>query len=271
MTALVVRRLLIDLDRPFDRRWNGCDAFRTAFFNALSMSFPAGEQFFIDSVRTAVKRLPAATATAFESEIKGFIGQEATHRRIHALFNGELARQGHVNRWEGRIVERTKMMAGADPRHAVAITAATEHITAVLAEYLLSHPQALYGSEARLRTMWLWHSAEESEHRSTAFDAYRALQGDETWRRRWMRSITLFFITDLSRQTLRNLRHDGALLRPSTWRSAAGFLFSRDGLVRRTFKPWRAYFSPTFHPSRQGSDLGAQWLRDNSTQYVAVN
>ena len=74
----------------------------------------------------------------FEAEVKSFIGQEATHRRIHALFNGQLARQGHVNTWEARIAERVKLLAAADLRHAVAITAATEHITAVLAEHLLS-------------------------------------------------------------------------------------------------------------------------------------
>ena len=51
MTELVVRRLLIDLETPFERHWCGGDAFRTAFFNALSMSFPVGEQFFIDAVR----------------------------------------------------------------------------------------------------------------------------------------------------------------------------------------------------------------------------
>ena len=52
-----------------------------------------------------------------------------------------------------------------------------EHFTAILAEFMLAHPQALDGAEPRLRTMWLWHSAEESEHRSTAFDVYRALGG----------------------------------------------------------------------------------------------
>ena len=46
MKILPVRRLLIDLQTPFTRDWNGGDAFRSAFFNALSMSFPAGEQFF---------------------------------------------------------------------------------------------------------------------------------------------------------------------------------------------------------------------------------
>lgn len=55
MTDLVVRKLLIDLTAPFPARWNGGDAFRSAFFNALSMSFPLGEQYFIDSVRAGIK------------------------------------------------------------------------------------------------------------------------------------------------------------------------------------------------------------------------
>jgi len=271
MTELVVRRLLIDLNEPFERHWNGGDAFRSAFFNALSMSFPAGEQFFIDAVRTAVKRLPQAGRLPFEGAIKGFIGQEATHRRIHALFNGQLERQGYVNRWEERIVLRVQRLAGADARHALAITAATEHITAVLAEHLLSHPQTLAGAEPRLTTMWLWRASEESEHRSTAFDVYRALGGDEVWRRRWMRTVTIFFVTDVLRQTLANLRHDCALLRLRTWRSAAAFCFGRGGLVRHAFRPWRAYFSRGFHPEQLGGDRGAQWLRDNSAKYVAVH
>jgi predicted metal-dependent hydrolase len=270
MSDLVIRRLAIDLTAPFERWWNGGDAFRTAYFNALSMSFPLGEQFFIDSVRSGVKALPEAERAAFAAEVQGFVGQEATHRRIHALFNQQLAAQGHVNTWEDRIRRRLEKLQGVNPRHAVAITAATEHFTAILAEYMLSHPQALAGAEPRLRTMWLWHSAEESEHRSTAFDVYRALGGDEAWRRRWMRMVTGYFVTDVLRQTARNLRHDGALWRWSTWRSGIGFFFGRDGLVWQTFGPWRAYFKPDFHPSKQGGQRGVDWLRDNPAAYSVV-
>jgi uncharacterized protein len=270
MTTLTVRRLLIDLDAPFERRWNGGDAFRTAFFNALSMSFPAGEQFFIDAVRAGATTLPPERRQRFAAEVQGFIGQEATHRRIHALFNEQLARQGHVNAWERRILRRMKLLAGADPRHAVGITAATEHFTAIFAEHLLATPDVLAGAEPRLGTLWQWHAAEESEHRSTAFDLYRELGGDERWRRRWMRVVTLFFAADLLRQTLRNLWHDGALLDWRSWRSAGVFLFGSGGLVRRTWQPWRAYFGAGFHPSAQGGERGAQWLRANAGQVVAV-
>ena len=270
MTDLVVRRLLIDLGTPFERRWNGGDAFRSAWLDALSLSFPVGEQFFIDSVRNGLKALPDAQRARFAAEVQGFIGQEATHRRIHALFNEQLQRQGHVNTIEQRARRRIARMDGWDPRHAVAQTAAVEHFTAMLAHWLLATPEALEGAEPRLATLWQWHAAEETEHRSVAFDVYRALGGDERWRRRWMRLVTVIFITDVARQTVRNLWHDGALLHWSTWRSAARVLFGARGFVRHAWRPWRAYFSPGFHPSQQDSRLAQQWLRDNASQFTVV-
>ncbi len=271
MTSLVVRRLLIDLETPFTRHWNGGDAFRSAYFDALSMSFPVGEQFFIDSVRAGIKALPEAQRAEFDAVGQGFIGQEATHRRIHALFNGHLDQQGYVNTWEPRILRRLERLKGlADPRHAVAITAATEHFTAILAHHLLAHPQTLEGSEPRLQTLWLWHASEESEHRSTAFDVYRAMGGNELWRRRWMHLVSFHFITDVLRQTARNLWHDGELLRWRTWRSATRFFFGKHGLVRQTFGPWRAYFKPGFHPSQQDAQEAVDWLRENAAVFSVV-
>ena len=270
MTQLVVRRLLIDLQAPFARRWNGGDAFRSALFNALSMSFPVGEQFFIDAVRLGMKALPAAERERLEPEVQGFVGQEATHRRIHALFNAQLEAQGHVNTWGPRSAERVAGIAAFDPRHAVAVTAATEHLTAILADWMLAHPQAFEGSEPRLATLWLWHSAEESEHRATAFDLYRALGGNQAWRVRWFRLVTRQFLIDLARQTGRNLWHDGAVFQWRTWRSAATFLFGREGVVRSTRAAWRAYLDTDFHPHHQPAPRSAQWLRDNAAQFSVV-
>jgi uncharacterized protein len=270
MTELVVRRLLIDLDVPIARHWNGDDAFRTAWFNALSMSFPVGEQFFIDSVRMGLAALPAAQHEAMAAEVQGFVGQEATHRRIHALFNAHLEVQGHHNRWAERALRRLKRLEGLDPRHWVAATAATEHITAIFADWMLQHPQALAGAEPRLQTLWMWHAAEESEHRNTAFDLYRALGGNEAWRRRFMRIVTLNFLIDVLRQTALNLRHDGELWRWHTWRSGWRLLLSGDGLLRQIYRPWRAYFAPGFHPRQQGGERGVQWLKENGGAFLAV-
>lgn len=270
MQKPIVRRLLIDLDTPFARRWFGDDAFRTAFGNALSMSFPLGEQFFIDSVRAGVMALPAGARERFADELQGFVGQEATHRRIHALFNAQLQRQGHVNLWEERIRRRLPMLQGLDARHALAATAANEHFTAVLAGWLLHHTEWFAGTEPRLATMWLWHASEEMEHRSTAFDVYLALGGDARWRKRWMRIVTGYFVSDLVLQTWCNLKHDGAQWRWSTWTSAASFLFGRSGLVRHGFGAWRAYFRRDFHPSQSDGSPASHWLAAHREAYTAV-
>lgn len=271
MPTLVIRRLVIDLDQPFARKWCGGDAFSTAFFNALSMSFPFGEQFFIDSVRDTVATLAPKDHAQHAPAMQGFIGQEATHRRIHSLFNVHLSNQGLVDRWTPRARKRAQMLDGADPRHSLAITTATEHFTAMFADWLLAHPEVLAGAEPRLRTMWLWHSAEESEHRDTAFDIYRAADGSEKWRLRWFRRTSLIFMTDLARQTAANLRHEGELWRWATWRSGARLLLGRGGLVRSNIATWRRYFRADFHPSQQQSDLSQRWLVDNGTLFAPVS
>ncbi|NDG57037.1 MAG: metal-dependent hydrolase, partial [Betaproteobacteria bacterium] len=142
MTDLVVRRLLIDLTQPFERRWNGGDAFRSAFFNALSMSFVVGEQYFIDSLKQALPLMSEADRSRLEPEIKGFIGQEATHRHLHSLYNKQLERQGFDNAFERRAAARIRANANIDARNHVGATAATEHFTAVFAAWLMKHPQA---------------------------------------------------------------------------------------------------------------------------------
>jgi predicted metal-dependent hydrolase len=270
MSDLVVRRLLIDLEKPFERHWCGGDAFRSALFNALSMSFPVGEQFFIDSVRAGFKLLRPEQQEKFRSEVQAFVGQEATHRRLHGLFNAHLEQQGLVNDWAPRAAQRMKLLEGQDPRHMVAITAANEHFTAILADWMLRNADLLASTDQRLSTLWLWHSAEESEHKSTAFDVYQATGGSYEWRLKWFRRVTLIFLTDTLRQTVLNLRHDGTLWQWSTWKSAASYLFGKRGLVRQTYQPWRDYKRRDFHPSQHDSTPSARWLAEYSDRYVPV-
>ena len=52
--------------------------------------------------------------------------------------------------------------------------------------------------------------------------------------------------------------------------SAASTLFGTEGLIRRTYKPWRAYLRSDFHPSQQESALSNQWLDNNRTAYTLV-
>ena len=270
MTDLVVRRLLVDMEAPIARHWCAGDAFRTALFNALSMSFPVGEQFFIDSVRNGFKALPPAKQEQFRAEVHAFIGQEATHRRLHGLYNAHLERLGLVNEWEPRAREMQKLLEGAEVRHHLGITAANEHFTAIMADWMLRNADLLGTEDSRLVTLWLWHSSEESEHKSTAFDLYHALGGNHEWRITWMKRITRMFLMDTMRQTILNLRNDGSLWKWSTWRSAASCLFGRRGLIRQSYRPWREYFRVDFHPGQQDSAAALKWLEAHKDQYVPV-
>ncbi len=270
MTDLVVRRLLVDMDAPIARHWCAGDPLRTAFFNALSMSFPVGEQFFIDAVRDGYQALPPALQAQFKAEVQGFVGQEATHRRLHGLYNRHLEQLGLDNRWGPRAQERLKSLENLDPRHPLAITAANEHFTSIIADWLLRNPELLGSQDRRLATLWLWHSAEEAEHRSTAFALYKALGGNEAWRLTWFRRGTMFFIGDLLRQTVLNLRRDRTLWRWRTWTSAVAFFLGKQGLVRCTYKPWRDYLHHDFHPAQHDAQASREWLASNRGVYTTV-
>src|SRR3954469_2280186 len=137
MSTLTVRKLNIDLSRGFARHWIGGDVYRTAFMNALSMSFPLGEQMFIDSVRA----VPADTIAdpVLRAEVKDFVGQEASHRFVHQQYNDELARQGFPYTLEKSMRLRVARIAKLPLRDRLAITCALEHYTAMLADYVLRH------------------------------------------------------------------------------------------------------------------------------------
>src|SRR5687768_8507536 len=66
-----------------DRWWMGGDPVSTAFYNALSATFPKGEAFFVESVRLFRDGAPRK----LEQEIKAFVTQEVMHSREHIQFN----------------------------------------------------------------------------------------------------------------------------------------------------------------------------------------
>lgn len=276
---LTVRKLEVDLSDGFAPHWHGGDAFRSMFFNALSMSFPVGEQFFIDSVREALQKLPETPEhEPLRRQIQGFIGQEATHRRVHGLYNEQLERQGLVNRWQHWAQKRIDRTRHFNPLHHLAVTCAYEHFTAVLADITLRHPDVLDAADERLKTVWRWHAAEETEHSAVAFALYQVLGGNHAWRVRWFTYVLITFSWEALAQTALNLWHDGSLWRPGTWLSGLRFAWGRQGLVWRCTGPLLRYYRRDFHPDTHGPqapDLSARalaerWLREHASQYRVV-
>jgi predicted metal-dependent hydrolase len=268
---LPVRRLKVDLSHGFPALWNGGAAFRTHYMNALSMSVPVGEQFFIDSVKKGVATLPPEQQAAWADEVRGFVGQEATHRFIHGQFNSELERQGLKNHWQRWAAWRIRNGEHLHPINHVAVTAAYEHFTAVMATGLLTHPDWLEGATPALALMWRWHAVEESEHKTVAFDLYRAMGGTERRRRLWFVYIALQFLAESSLQTFNNLWHAGQWWQPRTWWGAARYLFGRGGVWGASLGPLLRYLRRGFHPAQlaDASEM-AEWLRTQREAYAIV-
>lgn len=86
------RHIRFDVSEDLKSFWHGNNAFRTAFFNALSLQFPDGEQQFINAVRLYRDRIEDPK---LQAEIRGFIGQEALHSREHKSYNEGLKARGY--------------------------------------------------------------------------------------------------------------------------------------------------------------------------------
>jgi predicted metal-dependent hydrolase len=268
---LPIRRLRVDLAQGFDKLWCGGDAFRTHYMNALSMSFPIGEQFFIDAVKAGVALLPPGQQAAWADEVRGFVGQEATHRFLHGQFNAELERQGLKNHWQGWAAWRIERGRNMHPRNHVAVTAAYEHFTAVMATGLLTHPNWLAGASPELALLWRWHAVEESEHKTVAFDLYRAMGGSERRRILWFVYIAVQFLVESSLQTFINLWRAGLWWQPRTWWQAARYLFGPRGVWAASLVPLLRYLKPGFHPDQLGdAEEMAQWLQSQRDAYAIV-
>lgn len=238
-----------DIARSLAGDWFDNHAFKTAWFNAMSITFPIGEKFFIDSVRHFAGQI---TDQKLTEDIRGFCGQEGFHRREHQRYNEALCRlRGYdLQRMEGRL-ERNIQRAYRfmTPLQRLAITASIEHITAIMAESALSDDDPMLGqADSAMRALWQWHAAEEMEHKAVAFDVYRAVGGTEKMRRRAMRQSTFFLALDIGMGLVHMLRRDNNLWNLRLWREGWKFLFFKGGILRRVWPAYKEYYREGFHP-----------------------
>ncbi len=246
--------------RPRDRRfgrdkgtarwWNGGDPVATAFYNALSATFPKGEAFFVESVRRYREDTPPRLAR----EIAAFTRQEVLHTREHVAFNRRVAEAGYdTTRLEAAVERRLAFVRAKPPIAALAVTMALEHFTAILAHALLADPRHLARADAESAGLWRWHAVEEIEHKGVAYDTWlHATRNWSRWRR-WsvkakvMLLVTRNFLVDRSIGIADLLAQDG-LTGPRIWGRMAWFAFAQPGMMRRIMGAWGAYFLPGFHP-----------------------
>ncbi len=261
-----VRTRRIKFDYPtgsLDRHYVDGDLVMSHVVAVLSAMFPEGEDFFVRSVRRHADRV---TDPELSKQVAGFIGQEVTHGREHRALNERLAQMGYPTRRVDRAVKRGLGLYERllSPLTCLAVTAALEHYTAALAETLLTdeRAQALLGT-TEVRSMLLWHAVEESEHKSVAFDVYRAAGGSER-RRIWtMRYITFSFLVGVTVHSALSLLGDRDTYRPMRLLRSLAALRHSPFLSPTVVRRIRAYNKVGFHPDdNDNTELLARWTAE---------
>lgn len=259
VVPIVPRKMNFDFSRGNSHDWCNDNIIHTAYMNGVSLALPLGEDFFIRSIRQFES---SVTDTVLRSELKRFVAQEAIHSKQHQLYNNQLVLAGYDIE---KIQARTQQALDdawdeSTPIERMAFTIALEHLTHVLADQVLSHRNRLRGWNSEFRAFWLWHAAEEVEHKAVCFDLYRRLGGTYS-----MRSEALLKMSWRMLDIFRNSQYD-LLLQACAMRGIAmpssgtilrdniEFMFgSRRGLLRGAEVSYLPWFMPSYHP----------WKHDN--------
>lgn len=268
--TIAPRRVSFDW-RETPLHWIPDEPTATHVINVLHLLLPAGERWFVKVFKEA---LPLVRDPALLKDVKGFMGQEATHSVQHAYVLEHLAHQGldtapytkHVDFLFTHLLGERPPFAAPVPtqewlRFRLSLIAAIEQFTAVLGNWVL-HAEGLdrAGPDPVMIDLLRWHGAEEVEHRAVAFDTYEHTGGEglSRYARRVLgMAVTapvLLYLWAWGAAYL--IRHDPQLagrLRYS--------LRAHNRAVRAQLLPtWRElgaavprYLKRSYHPSQEGS------------------
>ena len=260
MTAAIlpVRRNL-QFHLPADRisNWNGGGTHWTHFLNTLSIFFPAGERFFIQSIRNYRNQI---SDPELKKAVAAFIGQEAFHTREHEEYNEAMANAGLQTEKMEKVVENLlDNLQKILPRPLqLAATVALEHLTAMMAELVLTDGYFFQNSDERYHALWQWHAMEETEHKGVAYDVYETVmgKGPKAYAVRSFAFIVanVIFWSLFYRFYYQVLKAENQHLNLRGWLTSFNFQFGRKGMMSRMLPEWLDFFRPGFHP----------WDKDNS-------
>jgi uncharacterized protein len=237
-----------DWSQPLPKYWLDNSPAKSHIMNAMGITFPIGEKFFIDSIRPYKD---AVTDAKLLEEIKEFIKQENWHSYAHQQYNlwleGQQLPVGKIyNDWE-HIVNTAKIRYSANTQ--LAITICLEHITAIMAANALRNRSFYKLMHPHFEEIWRWHNVEEIEHKAVTMDIWNNINGKSSTLHLVMICVTILFWYKTLRYTIALLHADQQLWRWRNLYDAWDILFAKNGMIRSGLRPWAQFFKKNFHPN----------------------
>lgn len=253
------------ITKDIPKFWFDGDPFKSRLFDVHSLITPSGEGFFIKCLRAYKDQI---TDEQLKDDVKKFIFQEGQHSIQHGVSNERFKAQGIdvdslINKLQKETDEASLRLS---KKFAMAITAATEHLTTITAYTVLERPELFAGADPNIYSLYAWHCIEEFEHRSVCFDVMQKVAGVGYFTRVIALLIaTMLFQGQVIRFMNMFLRHDGFSFwqRMGIWGRGLKWLYGRNGFLRSQLKLYVAYFHPKYHPSNFGEESGYnRWLKE---------
>lgn len=226
--ALPLRRVRFRYPDDLDPDWIPARPEVAAAANAVSALMPAVEPYFARSVRAVLPRLDEPLRARTEAYLRQELRHQAEHRRFNGLLRRRSPRIRHVESLAERCFRR--FTRTRSDRFNVAFAAAAETIAFALARWAERHLGDVFDdADPLVRTLFLWHLAEEVEHKSAAHDVFEAVDGSRL--RYAGAAVTAVVVIGVLVWfgTLALLADGGRLLRPFThlrlarWATSAAF------------------------------------------------
>jgi predicted metal-dependent hydrolase len=176
--------------------------------------------------------------------------QEAYHSREHDRYNKLLRNHGYP---VGRILKRLEAASkwgreNVSQRLQLSQTCAAEHLTATLADAILSDPEILRDADEVMAALWRWHAVEEIEHKAVCYDVYHEIGGKYPERILGWLIFSIFFIGyGVPKVSGVLMDADGT----GRWKGrlrVLDFLFRETGMGWRIARNYLKYLRPDFHP-----------------------
>ena len=172
------RRLTLDYTAWSDPVWTPTRPEFSCAANSVSLMMPVIEPYFVRSARRAVPLLPPEFAPTAEE----YIEQEANHFRQHLEYNQLLTTRYPGLSGTERIMARMyrRLERSRSVAFSAAFAAASETMAYSAARWAAQHRRELFTNAHDVpASLFLWHLAEEVEHKSVAHDIHRHVTAAE--------------------------------------------------------------------------------------------